>query len=67
MIQLTVNGEAMQLPAGCTLAQLLERLSLDRGRVAVELNRSVVPRAQHDTVRLTHGDVLEIVSFVGGG
>ncbi len=66
-IQVTVNGEPLLLPTGCTLAQLLERLSLDRSRVAVELNLGVVPRAEHDTVRLTHGDRLEIATFTAGG
>ncbi|PYQ55785.1 MAG: thiamine biosynthesis protein ThiS [Acidobacteria bacterium] len=35
--------------------------------VAVEHNRRVVPRAEHASVRLNHGDTLEIVTFVGGG
>jgi sulfur carrier protein len=66
-IQVSVNGEALQLPAGSTIVDLLQKLSLDRGRVAVEHNLRVVPRAEHDTLRLNHGDRLEIVTFVGGG
>lgn len=66
-IQVVVNGESMRLPAGTTLAALLERLALDRRRVAVEHNRRVVPRAEHAEVLLNHGDAVEIVSFVGGG
>ncbi len=66
-IQITVNGEAVPAPTGCTLAELLDQLSLDRTRVAVELNLGVVPRAQHATTRLTHGDRLEIVGFRAGG
>jgi thiamine biosynthesis protein ThiS len=49
------------------VTELLRRLELDRARVAVEHNRRVVPRAEHDTLRLNHGDRLEIVTFVGGG
>jgi thiamine biosynthesis protein ThiS len=66
-IQVSVNGEAVQVPAGCTLAELLQRLELDRARVAVEHNLRVVPRAEHAGLRLNHGDRLEIVTFVGGG
>jgi thiamine biosynthesis protein ThiS len=66
-IQVSVNGEAVRLPSGSTLADLLRRLDLDRGRVAVEHNLRVVPRAEHPTLRLNHGDRLEIVTFVGGG
>jgi sulfur carrier protein len=46
---------------------LLEHLGLTEGPVAVEVNREVVPRAEHATHRLRDGDVLEIVHFVGGG
>jgi thiamine biosynthesis protein ThiS len=62
-----VNGQDVDLPAGSTLADLLERLSVDRARIAVEHNLRVVPRAEHPALRLNHGDRLEIVTFVGGG
>jgi len=66
-IQVSVNGEAVQVPAGSTITDLLQRLELDRARVAVEHNLRVVPRAEHAGLRLNHGDRLEIVTFVGGG
>jgi len=62
-----VNGESVSMPTGATLAELLRRLSLEGKPVAVEHNRRVVPRAEHASVRLNHGDTLEIVTFVGGG
>ena len=66
-IQVSVNGEPLRVPAGATVADVLRQLSLDRARVAVEHNLRVVPRAEHGTLRLNHGDRLEIVTFVGGG
>jgi sulfur carrier protein len=66
-IQVSVNGETLQVPSGCTIAALLQILSLDRARVAVEHNLRVVPRPEHAERRLNHGDRLEIVTFVGGG
>lgn len=66
-IALTVNGETVQLASGSTVADLLRSLSLEPTRVAVEHNLRVVPRAEHATVRLNHGDRVEIVTFVGGG
>jgi len=66
-IQISVNGEPLQVPSGSTVADVLQRLSLDRARVAVEHNLRVVPRAEHSGLRLNHGDRLEIVTFVGGG
>jgi len=66
-IKISVNGESLEVPTGSTIADLLRQLALDQRRVAVEHNLRVVPRAEHDGLRLNHGDRLEIVSFVGGG
>jgi sulfur carrier protein len=64
---ITVNGEARQIAAGTTVADLLGALGLADRRVAVERNREIVPRATHPSVQLEPGDRLEIVTFVGGG
>jgi sulfur carrier protein len=66
-IQISVNGEPLQVPSGSTVADVLTRLALDRARIAVEHNLRVVPRSEHSGLRLNHGDRLEIVTFVGGG
>lgn len=66
-VNLVVNGETRCLPAGTTLAQLLETLQLDPRTLAVELNRDVVPRGRHALCVLQEGDRLEIVTLVGGG
>ena len=66
-ITVKVNGESRALPTGSTIADLLRALGLDKGRIAVEHNRRVVPRADHGGLRLNHGDAVEIVTFVGGG
>lgn len=63
----TVNGEPLQLPDGLTVQSLLVHLSLVFDRVAVERNGAVVKRARHAEEKLKDGDVLEIVTFVGGG
>ena len=49
------------------MADLLRELELEPGRVAVERNRGVVPRATHSATKLQAGDELEVVTFVGGG
>ncbi len=66
-MRLTINGEIREIPAGLTLAGVVEHLGLNDGPVAIERNREVVPRAQHGSVQAEDGDVLEIVHFVGGG
>ena len=64
---LTINGEAKSVADGLNLAQLVAALGLEKNPIAVELNRSVVPRHRHGDTRLTDGDRIEIVTLVGGG
>ena len=66
-MQLSVNGEARELADGSTVADLVAHLGLSDVRLAVELNRAVVPRAEHASRALAEGDAVEIVTFVGGG
>jgi sulfur carrier protein len=66
-MQITVNGDAREVPPGLTVRGLVEALGLTDGPVAVERNRDVVPRAEHPSTELQPGDVVEIVHFVGGG
>jgi thiamine biosynthesis protein ThiS len=66
-ITLTVNGRPREIPAGTTVARLLDELEITSGRVAVEHNRRVLKRDEFREIRLADGDKLEIVQFVGGG
>ncbi|MFO7982335.1 MAG: sulfur carrier protein ThiS [Desulfuromonadales bacterium] len=64
---IVVNGKPRELQTRVNLGQLLEDLDLDRQRVAVELNRDIVPRERFDDTSLADGDRVEVVQFVGGG
>jgi sulfur carrier protein len=66
-MQITVNGEARQLPAPATLDDLLKHLGLDPRTVVVEHNRRIVRRPALGTTALAAGDSVELVHFVGGG
>jgi thiamine biosynthesis protein ThiS len=65
-MNLTINGENQVFP-GETLGALVELLGMKPDRVAIELNREIVPREQWPQTPLRDGDRLEIVHFVGGG
>jgi len=67
MIPITVNGRDQSIDDGLSVAGLLVRLGLEGKRVAVELNREIVPRSRHETTRLQEGDAIEIVQAIGGG
>ncbi len=64
---MTVNGESKEFAEGMTLARLLEREGFEPGRVAVERNGEIVPKASYGQVLLGEEDKIEVVSFVGGG
>jgi thiazole synthase len=64
---ITLNGERREVPGGLTVAGLLRHLGVRPEHVAVEVNRDLVTRARHDQTALTEGDVLEVVTLVGGG
>jgi thiamine biosynthesis protein ThiS len=66
-MQVTINGESRELPGELTVARLLVTLELTGRRVAVEINRELVTRSLHETRKINPGDVIEIVSLVGGG
>lgn len=66
-ISLTVNGKPRDLPAGSTIASMLEAIEIDRRMVAVAHNGDVVPRATYDDVVVQEGDSVEVVRMVGGG
>lgn len=66
-MEITVNGTARPLSEPLTLAQLLDQLGLTGKRLAVEVNRDIVPRGEHATHALRDGDRVEIIHAIGGG
>lgn len=66
-MQVRINSEQTDVPQGQTVKALLAGLGLGGQVVAVELNRQIVPKRQHQHIALQEGDDLEIVTLVGGG
>ena len=66
-MKLIVNGEDREFSSKLTVTSLLVHLGMKPDRVAVELNRELVPRGRWDKTQLSDDDKLEIVHFVGGG
>ncbi|MHC4472911.1 MAG: sulfur carrier protein ThiS [Planctomycetota bacterium] len=66
-MRITVNGEERKIADGATVSDLIRALEIEKGRVAVEVNRSIVPRSSHADHVLSEGDRVEIVTMVGGG
>ncbi len=62
-----INGVSIALSAPLPLAELLTQQGYPTTRIAVEKNGEIVPKSAYETTMIADGDVLEIVSFVGGG
>ena len=61
-----MNGDECELADGANMSALLADLKLTPDKVAVELNRRLLRTDRYDTP-LKEGDVIEVVTFVGGG
>ncbi|HHM04202.1 MAG TPA: sulfur carrier protein ThiS [Gammaproteobacteria bacterium] len=66
-MNIIVNGEPQTAVDGLTVAGLLENMGLADKRLAVEVNREIIPRSLHREHRLAEGDQVEVVLAIGGG
>ena len=66
-ITIQLNGDPYVIDGDASLTTLIETLKMKPTRIAVELNREVVPKADYAKISLREGDELELINFVGGG
>ncbi|MBC6414506.1 MAG: sulfur carrier protein ThiS [Chromatiales bacterium] len=66
-IQIEVNGSVRGVQEGTTVAVLVQMLALSERKIAVEINRQIVPQSQHQQTQLQDGDQVEIIEAIGGG
>ncbi len=66
-MKIQLNGQEKQFDAPLTVGALLEQLGLTGHRVAVEVNREIVPRSRHAELALRDNDRVEVVRAIGGG
>ena len=67
MIEITVNGELQRVADDTSTANLIDNMGLTGKRIAVEINREIVPRSTFNSHILHAGDSIEIVQAIGGG
>jgi len=66
-MQIVLNGQPRDYPDSLTVAALLLAAGYGERRVAVEVNREIVPRSRHERHALLEGDQVEIIQAIGGG
>ncbi len=67
MLEIILNGEKKRIAPQCTALELTHLLGLHEQRIAMEVNRQVIPRSRYDQFTFTAGDQVEIVRAIGGG
>jgi thiamine biosynthesis protein ThiS len=66
-MKIIVNGEEREVPESTTVASLIRELGILKAACAAEVNRSLVPKRDHERTELREGDRIELVTLVGGG
>lgn len=66
-MNITLNGEQRGIDMPCNIDQLIAELELTGKRLAIELNREIVPRSRYAETTINDGDSIEIVHAIGGG
>lgn len=64
---ITLNGNTVSDHEGITLEELIRRQNFVKSRIAIEINGRIISKREYETTQVQDGDVIEVVSFVGGG
>ncbi|CAC9436527.1 Sulfur carrier protein ThiS [Bathymodiolus heckerae thiotrophic gill symbiont] len=64
---LQVNGKQFEVASGSTATDLITKLNHQNQRIALEVNKVIIPKSNHTKFTLNEGDICEIIKAVGGG
>ncbi|MEJ7862042.1 MAG: sulfur carrier protein ThiS [Pyrinomonadaceae bacterium] len=67
MMKIIINGKAKEISNEVNIIELLEKFSLPKERIAIELNKHVVRKKDWENIKITNADQIEVIHFVGGG
>lgn len=62
-----LNGDSISGCEGITVEELVNRQNFNKSRIAVEINGTIIPKKDYEKTQIQENDVVEVVSFVGGG
>jgi len=65
--KIQLNGLSYEINDGISLNQLLNKLEIKKGKVAIEVNGEIIERTKYPSLILNKNDKVEIVHFIGGG
>jgi len=67
MAKIQLNGSTYKINARTNLNQLLNKLKIEKNKVAIEVNGKIIERKKYLNITLKTNDKVEIVQFIGGG
>ena len=65
--KIQLNGDFYEVIKGTNLNELLNKLKIQKNKVAIEVNGEIVEKKKYPNLILRKGDKVEIVKFIGGG
>jgi len=67
MAKIQLNGDLYEINNGTSLNELLNKLKIQKSKVAIEVNGEIVEKNKYSNLILNKNDKVEIVQFIGGG
>ena len=64
---IVLNGKKFEISTSTTINQLLRKINIKSSKVAVEVNKVVIPKEKYKYFKFSNKDRVEIVTFIGGG
>ena len=65
--KIQLNGDPYEIDTGTNLNELLNKLKIQKNKVAIEVNGEIVEKNKYPNLILNKNDKVEIVHFIGGG
>jgi len=65
--KIQLNGDPYEINDGTNLNELLNKLKIQKNKIAIEVNGEIVEKNKYPNLILNKGDKVEIVQFIGGG
>ena len=65
--KIQLNGDLYEINDGTNLSELINKLKIQKNKVAIEVNGEIVEKSKYLNLILNKGDKVEIVKFIGGG
>ncbi|MEL0242010.1 MAG: sulfur carrier protein ThiS [Pelagibacteraceae bacterium] len=62
-----LNGKKFQISEKDTIMQLLKKIDIKSSKVAIEVNKVVIPKEKYRYFKFKNNDKVEVVTFIGGG